>query len=198
MINGFVTAETLLECTHEEADDRIFFHANHAIKVGKYSSVVIASPDTDIFVAATHHFNKLKYFNLEELWFVSGRSDSRTVFPIHDLADDLVPDLAEVLPAIHALTGCDTASKVGTKSRAVKEGANNGYDLLYSFGREELSVQMIADAEKFLLKCITKHDVDTFNELRFIVYHEKHLQFDIERFPPTSDSIRQHILRAYL
>ena len=57
---------------------------------------------------------------------------------------------------------------------------------------------MIADAEKFLLKCITKHDVDTFDELRFIVYHEKYLEFDTERFLPTSDNIRQHILRAYL
>ena len=57
---------------------------------------------------------------------------------------------------------------------------------------------MIAVAEKFFLKCITKHDVDTFDELRFIVYHKKYLEFDIERFPPTSDNIRQHILRAYL
>ena len=57
---------------------------------------------------------------------------------------------------------------------------------------------MIADAEKFLLKCITKHDVDTSDELRFIVYHEKYLELDTERFPPTSDNIRQHILRAYL
>ena len=57
---------------------------------------------------------------------------------------------------------------------------------------------MIADAEEFLLKCITKHDVDTFDELRFIVYHEKCLEFDTERFLATSDNIRQHILRAYL
>ena len=50
----------------------------------------------------------------------------------------------------------------------------------------------------FLLKCITKHHVDTFDELRFMVYHEKYLELDIERFPPTSDNIRQHTLRAYL
>ena len=55
-VNGFVSVERLLECTHEEADDRIFFHANNAIKIGNYVSVVIASPDTDIFVSALHHF----------------------------------------------------------------------------------------------------------------------------------------------
>ena len=61
---------------------------------------------------------------MEELSVVSGRGNSRTFFPIHDLTNDLELDLVEVLPAIHALTGYDTASKVGTKSRAVREGAD--------------------------------------------------------------------------
>ena len=55
---------------------------------------------------------------------------------------------------------------------------------------------MIADTEKFLLKCIAKHDVDTFDEMRLIVYHEKYLELDIERFLPTSDNIRQ--LQCYI
>ena len=130
------------------------------------------------------------------MWFVSGQGNSRTFFPINDPANNLDSDLVEVLPVIRTLTGCDTASKVGTKSRAVREGAGC-YHLLYAFGRVALSDEMIADAETFLLKCITKHDVDTFHELRFIVYHEKYFELDSERFPPTSDNIRQHILRAY-
>ena len=57
---------------------------------------------------------------------------------------------------------------------------------------------MIQDAEKFLVSCVSPRNVETFDELRNIVYHEKHLKFDIERFPPTSGAIREHILRAYL
>ena len=131
------------------------------------------------------------------MWLVSGRGGSITFFPVHDFASDLDSDLFEVLPAITALTVCDTASKVGTKSRAVREGSDC-YHLLHAFSKDALSDEIIADAEKFLLKCITKHDVDTFVELSFIVYHEKYLEFDVERFPPTSDNITQHILRAYL
>ena len=82
-------------------------------------------------------------------------------------------------------------------SGAFREGADC-YHLLYAFGRDALSDEMIPDAVKFLLKCITKHDVDTFDELRFFVYHENYLEFDTERFPPTSDDIRQHMLHAYL
>ena len=159
-VNGLVSAERLLVCKHEEAYELIFFHANHAIKTGNYGSVVIASPHTNIFVFALHHFCKLKYFDLQELRFVSGPRNSRTFFPIHDLANDLDSDLVEILPAIHALTRCDKASKVGTKSRGVRKRADC-YHLLYAFGRDALSDEMIPDAEKFLLKCITKHDVDT-------------------------------------
>ena len=71
-----------------------------------------------------NHFFKLKYFNLDELWFVSSRGNSRTFFPIHDLANDLYSDVVESLSAIHALSGCDISSKIGTKRRAVIEGAN--------------------------------------------------------------------------
>ena len=34
--------------------------------------------------------------------------------------------------------------------------------------------------------------------MRFIVCHEKYLEFDIKRFPSTSDNIREHIVRGYL
>ena len=70
-VNWLVSVERLLECTHKEADDRFFFHANYAIKIENYGSVVIASPDSYVFVFALHHFYKLKYFDLEELSFVS-------------------------------------------------------------------------------------------------------------------------------
>ena len=195
--NGSITKERLLQCYHEEADDRILFHANHAVRVGEYKSVVLATDDTDIFVCATQHFSKLQTFDLEELWFVSGPASSRTFFPIHSLTQSLEANLSNVLIPLHALSGADCLSKIGTKSKALKAGEQY-YELLSRFGHGELTEKMIADAERFLLKCVTKHEVDTFDELRYVVYHEKYLKFNVERFPPTSDSIRQHISRGYL
>ena len=172
-VNRLVSVEKLPECTHEEADDRSYC------------------------ISALNHFWELKHFDLEELWFVSGQGNSRTFFSIHDLTTDLDSEVSEVLSAIHALTRCDAASKVGTKSRAVREGAGC-YHLLYAFGRDALRDEMIADADTFLLKYITKHDVGNLDELHFIVYHENYLEFDTEHFLPTSNNLRQHILRAYL
>ena len=54
--NGSSTIKQLLQCSHEETDDRVMFHLNHAVKVAKYHNVAAASPDTDVFVWAMHHF----------------------------------------------------------------------------------------------------------------------------------------------
>ena len=106
-MNHSVSMERLLECSHEEADERMF-HINHAVKIGNFCSIAIASPDTEVLVAAIHQYNKFIYFDLEELWFISRKSESRTVLPIHDLVNEINTDFTDILPAIHALTGCDT------------------------------------------------------------------------------------------
>ena len=123
LINRIVTAERLLKYTREEANDRIFFHIDHVIKVGRYYSVASASPNTNIFVAPTYHINKLKYFNLEfqcKLWFVKGRSFSRTVFQMYVLADDLDPDIVDVLPRITFLLDMIQPVKLLQKVRPIK------------------------------------------------------------------------------
>ena len=196
--NGNANPEPMLECSHEEADDRVLFHTSHAVKCGKFESIVIASPDVDIFVNATHHYRELMCNGLKECWFLTGRSNTKACVPIHELFRVTGKNLVDILPAVHALTGCDSTSKFGTKSKAMQVALKNGYDLLHRFGREELSEEMIGDAERFLLMCASKHDVSTFDDLRYVVYHEKYQEFSIEKFPPTSASIREHILRAYL
>ena len=56
-----------LKYDHQEADDRMMFHANHAIKVENYKNFVIASRDTDVFVRALYHFGGWTYSRLKEL-----------------------------------------------------------------------------------------------------------------------------------
>ena len=44
-----------LKCTHEEADDRMMYHVNHAVQAD-FKKIIVASPDTDVFVNLVHHF----------------------------------------------------------------------------------------------------------------------------------------------
>ena len=158
--------EPRLHCTHEDADYRILFHLSHGVKFEKYSIVKIASSDTDVFVSSTYHF--VKYFGLEKLWFIMGKSSKRIILPIHEAADVLKSDVVYILPAVHALTRCDTTSKIGNKCAALQAAEKYGYDLLHLFGIAELDDVMIQNAEKFLLRCISQNSVfENFNLLRY-------------------------------
>ena len=57
---------------------------------------------------------------------------------------------------------------------------------------------MVSGAEKFLVKCISsKSELDNFDDIRYETYHDKKFRFDLERFPPTSETIKEHIKHAY-
>ena len=60
-----------LSCDHEEADTRIMLHAAHAARSG-YQTVVIKSPDTDVFILAL--FSKLT-LNETSLFLITGTGD---------------------------------------------------------------------------------------------------------------------------
>ena len=73
------------------------------------------------------------------------------------------------LPAAHALTGCDTVAKVGTKDAILKTlMSQDPDDTIVDFGRDRLDSEMFSVAEKFLIRVIGKKysTCDTFNSLR--------------------------------
>ena len=49
IVNGSCYVQRLLQCSREEADDRVTFYLNHAVKISKFCSIVIASLDTPHF-----------------------------------------------------------------------------------------------------------------------------------------------------
>ena len=46
--------------------------------------------------------------------------------PVHSLVHNIKTDVVDILPPVHALTGCDTTSEVGAKTAALKTA--NEYD----------------------------------------------------------------------
>ena len=97
---------TLVPCTHEEADTRIFLHLKDAVRHG-YSNASIRTVDTDVEVPAITSVNCL---NLSELWVAFGTGKSFRFIAAHEIANTLSPDRCEALPMFHAFTGCDTVS----------------------------------------------------------------------------------------
>lgn len=72
--------------------------------------IVIKSPDTDVLVLLVYYFSRMS--NTNELWFqtsiITALKDGRRYIPVHHLCKSLSAVLCRILPAAHALAGCDT------------------------------------------------------------------------------------------
>ncbi|OXU22397.1 hypothetical protein TSAR_010977, partial [Trichomalopsis sarcophagae] len=180
----------------EEADEKIMLHINHAVMNG-FRNIYVISSDTDVIILALYYWTIFKTNGLQALWFQAGSSNTIRDIPIHTLACVHGEKLCSVLPAVHHLTGSDYTSKVGTKSSAL-QGDPEKY--LLGFGQDDSEKNFekyLQAAEQYLVKVYKKNsNCNTFNELRVWSYH--HATCDsTENLPPTSATMRLHILRAF-
>ena len=106
-----------IECTHEEADTRLFVHLKHAILTDCISSVSIHANDSDIVILATAFYHELNNIGLKELWVSYGRGRTTVWLPIHKYAKKLGAPKSKALLFFHAFSGCDTVSAFRSKGK---------------------------------------------------------------------------------
>ena len=86
--------------------------------------VSVVTPDTDIFVNLLYYLQNA-WHGLNLYLLRKGDVKVKTIhqkelYPLHCLLGRLDSNLVRSLPAGHALTGCDTVAKVGTKFALLK------------------------------------------------------------------------------
>ena len=74
---------------------------------------------------------------------------------VHTIVNNM-DNIDDVLHAAHALTSCDTTSKVSTKTSVFQSVMKCGYELLHSFGKSEIPDKIILSVEKLLVELILK------------------------------------------
>ena len=190
-----------LNCTHEEADDRMMFHVQDILnhRAGP-TSLVLSSGDTDVFVCLLYHITvNWRNLGLQELWLVRNSGVKRSILPLHDICTTLGDELTKCLPALHALTGCDTTSKISTKLaalNAVQKPENSS--LIWNFDCPQLTENAIQMAETFLVQCLKPStDLETFDDLRLAAFDSNALNMDFEKTTCTSANAKKHIQRSY-
>ena len=94
---------------------------------------------------------------------------TKKTVPVNMLLDQMDNSLISYLPAIHALNGCDSTSKVGRRLASLKTSMD--ISLLKGFGVDELSLQMISNAENFFVSGLKSTTCSTFDEYRWEHYH---------------------------
>ena len=106
-----------IECTHEEADTRLFVHLKHAIQTDSISSASIYANDSDIIILEIAFFNELCSIGLNEFWVSFGKGCATVWLPKHDFAEWLGTSKSKSLLFFHALSGCDTVSAFRNKGK---------------------------------------------------------------------------------
>ncbi len=191
---GAITSYPQLDIPIEEADERLMPHAFHAIDTGT-KRIVILSSDTDVLVLALHFWTRMQSRGLLEMWMRAGVGNSTRYIPLHTMASNNEP-LCLVLPAVHALTGCDSTSKVGTKLSALKADPIN---YLADFGKSLNDPNLehaFTNAEEYLVHVLKPRTTcKTMDELRYTLYHQSKVS-DIDELPPTSHATSGHLLRS--
>ena len=184
-----------LHSTQEEADMRMFLHAFHASADGHYSIAVFSS-DTDVEVLASQHQAAIP----AEIILISGtRSRSRLV-SIRQFCEKFGRRVCQVLPSLHALTGCNTVSSF------VGKGKKKALDLVKDdqIARETIQIldetiplgeHDIIKLEKVVCKLYNEHQCDSVDELHCKMFRKgKNVQS--HQLPPPRASLENHLKRA--
>ena len=138
-------------CTHEEADDRMFHVQDILSHQSGPTSIMLSSGDTDVFICLLYHFVvNWNHSGLDELWLICNSGLKRSILPLKKICLTLGDKLIKCLPALHALTGCDTTCKIATKLAALNTiRIPENLPLLANFNCSKLTDNEIKLAEIF-------------------------------------------------
>lgn len=193
---GHVAQLPSLESDHEEADTRLLLHAHHASS--DHPQVIVQSPDTDVAVICVHMYSAM---TCRKLWFRTGVKNKRRYIPIHDIVLAIGPELCKALPALHALTGCDSTSAlsgIGKKTalRKLQKAENHLRNISQLGDAIPPTEATVRACEKYVCSLYTTSEAagDTADEVRYWMFCQKWQKS--ECLPPTSDSLHLHIQRA--
>lgn len=186
-----------LNSWEEEADTRIILHTNWSVKMG-CKRIIVLSNDADSIILLLRYILEFKKNGLKELWVRYATGEKRRMIPLHILHNVLGEELCHILVKVHAMTGNDALSAVGTKLAGLR---SEPVYYLSSFGESPLLSESDLDlAEEYLVRVYngtrSKTNATTFNELRY-ESQVRSTVVALDKLPPTSSVIRQHLKRAF-
>ena len=185
--------EMVHKCNHKEADTRLVLHALLC-----KNDVVIVSKDTDVLVLLVWAYNE---YNISKQWSMNYEKDQYV--DVGMICGSLGSQICKNLPALHALTGCDTTSHFFNTGKAtiLKKVIRkpDSIKLLDSIGREkDIHEEAIEDCKEFIRTVLyAGKKKETYLETRVRLYKTRKIKSSTS-LPPDPDSIVQAIMRVHL
>lgn len=183
-----------LQSNQEEADTRMILHALHASRHG-HSQICIRSSDTDVEELACHHQDVIP----ADITIASGTRSRVRLVSIPQICEMVGPRICQVLPCLHAITGCDNVSAF------VGKGKKKGLELMKD---ESLRSALTALGERipptdedvghigsFVCALYNATNYNNVNKARYSLFC-KSQNIQSHQLQPTRASLSFHIKRA--
>jgi hypothetical protein len=188
--------------TQDDADLPI---VKTAINFAREQNVMVVAEDTDILVLLCYYVDPT--LNGILLGTEPKRGQKAKLWDIHKTKLLLGEEVCHRLPAIHALTGCDTTSKlfgIG-KATALKKlkSTKHMQESLNTFCDVFASKENVLKSGSEVLSCLYGGvPFEGLDVLRFRKFGTKvaagSISVQVQSLPPTEDAANFHIQRAYL
>ena len=199
-----------LHSTQEEADTRMILHCLHvASHSSSESTIVIRSPDTDVFLLLLKFAQDIQ----QRVLFDTGVGNKRRMIDVHRVIAEAGKDICSALPALHAFSGCDTTSSFVRKGKLLPlKTLKDHPDFLATFlslgSSPDVSDTLYQTLEHFTCLLYRKKSTSSdINKLRTEQFLERfkpksgslltsYNGVDLSILPPCRASLRMHIQRA--
>lgn len=202
-VNHVGNSPPMAQCNHEEADTPILIlvHLIHTLQ--RSSLGMVHTGDTDVVVILLSNFHCIKALNpAAEIWisFKVGKT-TRMIF-LNNIATDLGMTTCKAMALFRAFTGSDSTSSFKFKGKRyccklmhevpfLMEGFATIVDTPFQISPRLKEVATNRVCRLYSNKSNEDNDVD---RVRMRVFSQK--TRDVERIPPTSDALDQHLKRS--
>ena len=197
-----------LRSSHEEADTRIILHMLHADHNEGSETIVVRSPDTDVFMLLIKYASRMK----KNLIMDTGHSNKRRLIDVKSIAQELGQDLSSALLSLHAFTGCDTTSAFVRKGKLVPMRTLRSNEEYIPYFNSLGTSDKISDAQFKALEGFTcllygaRAVTSDINKLRYTMFTMRYTPrgkllspesgIDLSLLPPCRTSLAMHIRRV--
>lgn len=189
----------LMNCTHEEADTRMFVHATHGATDHGARNILIRTVDTDVVILSISLAHKI---GCECLWLAFGTGNTFRYIDATAISDVLGTDKSRALPAFHALTGCDVTSSFAGRGKRTAWSAWNALSsatpalcTLAETPTKDNIYEVLPIIERLVVIMYDRGSPESsVNRARQVLFTQKGRE--IENIPPTQDALSQHLLRV--
>jgi len=196
--------------SQEEADTRIILHCLYSAgTTSDNASIVVRSPDTDVFVILLAYSIDVP----QPLFFDTGVGNKRRLLDIKSVVDVLGQDIAKALPGFHSFTRCDTTSAFVRRGKVkpfqILEKNLKFIQLFQTFGSTPFfDEQLLNGLQQFVCHMYGKSTSTETNNVRYDIFRARydakstkdsfsiHEGVDLSLLPPCKAALKMHCLRA--